>query len=343
MSSFTVTDLGAAAIEAAVSRSGIPADLVNHVYMGQALQAGAGQSPAKRAAILSGLSETVDATTVNKVCASGLKAACLAAQEIMLGHGATVVAGGMESMSNVPLYKAKNRVSGGTKPAENDSFSDGLHDGLVNPYDGLFMGSCADQIAARYGISRNDQDKYAATAYRKACAAQKRGLHDHEITPIVSSSSSQPEDVVADTIRDKAVFQKLSSLPLAFSETGTITAGNSSTLADGAAAVVLANHTVAKKYCEKTEILARIISFADASERPLDFAVAPSKAIRLALQRAKLATDQVSLWEINEAFAVVVLVNQEVSSCGYCREVPGWLTITTLHLLLRFSNWTKAK
>lgn len=325
MSSFTATELGAAAIQGAVTQSGIPLKLFSHVYMGQALQAGNGQSPAKQAALRAGLVETIEATTVNKVCASGLKAVALAAQEIMIGHGAALVAGGMESMSNVPMYKRK-----GNKTAETDSPNceqevDGLQDGLMNPYDGLLMGSCAEQLAARYHISRADQDKYAMTAYRKAASAHRKEALVNEIIP-VPFSLPQPDQVASDGIRDKAVFQRLSKLPPAFSDTGTITAGNSSTLADGASAVVLANGVIARKYCRAASIFAKIVSFADASESPSDFAVAPSKAVHIALDRANLTTEDISLWEINEAFAVVALVNQEVLFHKYISEVHNLLT-----------------
>lgn len=325
MSPFSATELGAAAIQGAVVRSGIPLELFSHVYMGHVLQAGTGQSPAKQAAIRAGLPETVEATTINKVCASGLKAITLAAQEIMLGHGAALVAGGMESMSNVPMYKRKRKNAMDPNSSDGEQGSDGMQDGLLNPYDGLLMGSCAEQLAVRYHVSRAEQDKCAIIAYRKASSACRKQAFLNEISPVPFSITKSGQ-VTSDVIRDKTLFQRLSALPPAFSDTGTITAGNSSTLADGASAVILANGVTARKYCQGASILAKIISFADASEVPSDFAVAPSKAVQIALDRAKLTIEDISLWEINEAFALVVLVNQEVWFYNYFPEPTGLLT-----------------
>ncbi|KAK5999188.1 putative acetyl-CoA acetyltransferase [Cladobotryum mycophilum] len=311
LSRFLAIELGAAAIHAAVTRSGIPPELPSHVYMGHALQAGTGQAPAKQAAICAGLPVTVEATSINKVCASGLKAVCLAAQEILIGHASAQIAGGMESMSNVPLYTRKKRMIADCNESTGDEQSDGLLDGLGNSYDGVLMGGCADQLAARYHIEREDQDEWALAAYQRAATAFAKETFREEIAPVPHQGNGFKQ-VSADEVKDKAVFQELSRLSPAFSATGTVTAGTSSFLSDGASAVVLANATVARQYCRDAKILAKIISFADASAPPADFAVAPSKAIQIALERAQLTVDQISLWEINEAFALVVMVNEEI-------------------------------
>lgn len=281
--------------------------------MGHALQAGTGQSPAKQAAIHAALPQTVEATTINKVCASGLKAVCLAAQEIMLGYASTQVAGGMESMSNVPLYTRKQHTSVNAHVKKRDQPTDGLEDGLRNVYDGFSMGRCADELAMRYRISRRAQDEYALRTYRRAATALARGAFRDEIAP-VSGQRTGLGEVATDTIRNRNAFQHLETLPPAFLPTGTATAGNSCALGDGASAVVLVTAEIARQHCQDAKVFARIVSFADASTTPGDFAVAPSKAIRIALDRANLTVDQISTWEINEAFALVVQANEDVRS-----------------------------
>ncbi|KAJ5777291.1 acetyl-CoA-acetyltransferase [Penicillium odoratum] len=309
LSSCSVIELGGFAVEAAVKRSKVPVELIDHVYMGHALQAGTGQSPAKQVAIQAGLPATVEATTINKVCASGLKAVSLAAQEIMLGHSCCQVAGGMESMSNVPLYTRKGKR--GSESTNGDQSFDGLKDGLESPFDGCLMGKYADQLARRYHISREDMDEYSLLAYERAAKAHSNGTFNDEIIPVQAAGALSVQ-VSTDIMQNEKSFHILSTLPPAFSATGSITSGSSSFLADGASAVVLVNGDTARKYCEDKSLLAEILSFADASLPPPDFAVAPSKAIKIALERARLTVDQVSLWEINEAFAVVVQVNQEI-------------------------------
>ncbi|PFH62762.1 hypothetical protein XA68_11985 [Ophiocordyceps unilateralis] len=304
LSQFSATQLGAVAIRGAVERSGVPPELVSHVYMGQALQAGAGQSPSKQAAVYARLPETIEATTINKVCASGLKAVTLAAQEILLGHGSVLVAGGMESMSNVPSYIDKD-AAGDKQPR------DGVKtDGLQNPYDGLSMGACADILAARFRLSKESQDEYALATFRRGARAVDVDMFGDEIVP-VSSQTGTATQVSTDDIRGKALFQRLNSLTPTFSAAGTITEGSACTKADGASAVVLTNGQVAQEHC-RNNLLARIVSFADAAAKPKEFAIAPAKAVEIALERAGLKVHQISLWEINEAFAAVVLITKEL-------------------------------
>ncbi|RCI13980.1 hypothetical protein L249_8309 [Ophiocordyceps polyrhachis-furcata BCC 54312] len=306
LSGVTAPELGAAAIKGAVERSRVPPQMASHVYMGQALQAGAGQSPSKQAAILAGLSETIEATTVNKTCAAGLKAVTLAAQEILLGYGSVLVAGGMESMSNVPLYAKRNCAVN-----EEELLNGVTKDGLENPYDGLSMGACADILAARFRISRKSQDEYAVTAFQRASQAMEMELFDDEIIPVTCQSEKSAR-VSTDDIRGEAIFRCLSTLPAPFSASGTATVGNSCSTADGASAVVLTNARVACEYCRDNKMLARIVAFADAAAKPIEFAIAPAKAVEVALERAQLKVDQISFWEINEAFASVVQITEQL-------------------------------
>ncbi|RDA90652.1 hypothetical protein CP533_6816 [Ophiocordyceps camponoti-saundersi (nom. inval.)] len=323
LSGMEAVELGAAAIKGAVERSRVPPEMASHVYMGQALQAGAGQSPSKQAAILAGLSDTIEATTINKVCASGLKAVTLAAQEILLGYGSVLVAGGMESMSRVPLYAKRGSA------VDKEEALDGVNkDGLQNPYDGLSMGACADILADRFHLSRKSQDEYALTTFRRASQAVEMEMFEDEIVPVTCQSGKSAK-VSSDDIRSGGIFQRLSTLSTPFSASGTVTAGSACTMADGASAVVLTNAQVARKYCRDNRMLARIVSFADAAAKPIEFAISPAKAVKLALQRAQLSVDQISFWELNEAFAAVVQITQQVSH----KHASFWnMTITLLGL-----------
>ncbi|OQE06880.1 hypothetical protein PENVUL_c016G00406 [Penicillium vulpinum] len=318
LSSIKATNLGAVAIKEALSRSGVSADSISDVYMGQVLQAGAGQTPAKQAAIKAGLPLTIEATTINKVCASGLKAITMATQNIQLGHATAQVAGGMESMSQVPAYYRKPDPTSSTSSRipgtqqQQQLPSDGLLDGLRCPFNGHLMGYYADQIAQRFGISREDQDKYALESYHRAIRAHAAGIYKDEIIR-VPLNPRKTQLVTEDFIQeaDKFTPEALAQLSPAFSEKGTVTAGNASFLGDGASAVVLVNDDLARKYTRGDEgngpkIMAEIMAYADVSATPAEFALAPAKAIRIALERANLSVHDISLWEINEAFAVVV-------------------------------------
>ncbi|EKV11281.1 Thiolase [Penicillium digitatum] len=302
------TTLGAIAIREALRRSQVPLDLFSEVYMGQVLQAGAGQAPAKQAAMQGGLPPEIEATTVNKVCASGLKAITLAAHNIQLGYAVAQVAGGMESMSNVAGYLKKPEDSN----CKEDPVIDGLRlDALTNSSDGRSMGACAEGVARQMGISREDQDRYALAAYERAFRAQQNNVFQEEIIP-VSVDAGTAERFDTDSLPPESLFNRLESLKPAFSPNGTVTAGNSSSLGDGASAVVLVDAQVARQFCRENRVLAKIVACADASVAPHEFALAPTKSIQLVLERAQMCVEQISLWEINEAFAIVVIASQNL-------------------------------
>lgn len=304
-------ELGATAIRAAVSRSGIPPEKITDVYMGNVLQAGLGQSPARQATILSGLSPEVDAITVNKVCASGLKAVVLAAQNIQLGLSEAQVAGGMESMSRVPYYMA--RASQHPQFGE-IKLEDGLiKDGLWDVYNQIHMGECAEETARKYGISREEQDKYAIESFHRAQKAWKEGKFADEICPVTIKGKKGEIVVDEDDGYKNLREEKVPTLKPAFVKNGgTVTAANSSTMNDGASALVLGSKDIATQYGSDSRVLARIVSSADAAVDPIDFPVAPAKAVPIALQRAGISKDDVAIWEFNEAFAAVIKANQKV-------------------------------
>ncbi|KOS43227.1 hypothetical protein ACN38_g5872 [Penicillium nordicum] len=300
------TTLGAIAIREALRRSQVPLDLFSDVYMGQVLQAGAGQAPAKQAAMQAGLAPDIEATTINKVCASGLKAITFAAQNIQLGHAVAQVAGGMESMSNVPGYLKK----GDDSNSEENLVIDGLQlDGLINSSDGRSMGACAEGVAEQMGISREDQDDYALVAYNRASQAQQSNVFQEEIIP-VSVDADAAKIFDTDSLPHESLFNRLRALKPVFGPDGTVTAGNACPLSDGASAVVLVDAQIAGQFCRENRVLAKIIAYADASVAPHEFALAPTKAIHLVLEGAQMCVEQISLWEINEAFAIVVITSQ---------------------------------
>jgi acetyl-CoA C-acetyltransferase len=308
LSSLSATQLGAAAIKSAVERAGIAPGQVQEVYMGNVMSANLGQAPATQAAKFAGLPD-VPATTINKVCASGTKAIMLAAQSIALGQNHIVVAGGMESMSNVPYYldKARNGYRLG-----HGQLTDGLvKDGLWDVYNDYHMGSAAELCAAECHITREEQDAYAIQSYHRAQDAQKAGKFSSEIAPVELKDKKGNATVVDTDEEPNAVnFDKIPGLKPVFKKDGTVTAANASTLNDGAAALVL----MSKEKAEELAIqpLARIIAYADAQQAPEWFTTAPSKAIPLALHRAGLTVDDISYFEINEAFSVVSLANNQI-------------------------------
>lgn len=306
LSALTAPQLGAAAIKSAMEKAGIDGSQVNEVYMGNVLSAGVGQAPATQAMIFAGLPNTIPSTTVNKVCASGTKAIMLAAQSIMLGQNEVVVAGGMESMSNVPYYldKARNGYRLG-----NGTVIDGLiKDGLWDVYNDYHMGNAAELCAKECNVTREDQDAYAIESYKRSAAAHAAGKFDREIVPLEIPVRGKDSLVVkADEDFTKVNFDKIPGLKPVFIKDGTVTAANASALNDGAAALVL----MSKEAVERTgaKPLAKILSFADAAQAPEWFTMAPSKAIPLALQRAGKSTTDVDFYEINEAFSVVSVAN----------------------------------
>lgn len=306
LSALTAPQLGAAAIKSAMEKAGIDGSQVNEVYMGNVLSAGVGQAPATQAMIFAGLPNTIPSTTVNKVCASGTKAIMLAAQSIMLGQNEVVVAGGMESMSNVPYYldKARNGYRLG-----NGTVIDGLvKDGLWDVYNDYHMGNAAELCAKECNVTREDQDAYAIESYKRSAAAHAAGKFDRELVPLeIPVRGKDPLVVKADEDFTKVNFDKIPGLKPVFIKDGTVTAANASALNDGAAALVL----MSKEAVERTgaKPLAKILSFADAAQAPEWFTMAPSKAIPLALQRAGKSTTDVDFYEINEAFSVVSVAN----------------------------------
>lgn len=301
--------LGAAAIQGALKQSDIDASEVGEVIMGCVLQAGVGQAPARQAAKFAGIGDDVPATTINKVCASGMKSISLGAQSVMLGHTDCVVAGGMENMSMVPHYLMGSRA-GHKFGAIN--MLDGLqYDGLTDVYSKDLMGTCADLCAKEYNFSREDQDEFAIESYTRATAAWEAGKFDDEVVP-VEIPQRKGDPIVFDHDEEyKAVrFDKIPQLRAAFSKDGTVTAANASTINDGAACVVL----MSKEKMEATgaKPLARIAGFADAEQAPEWFTTAPSKALPIAAKRAGMEVSDLDFYELNEAFSVVGLANNKI-------------------------------
>ncbi|GFW37842.1 acetyl-CoA acetyltransferase, mitochondrial [Trichonephila clavipes] len=276
LSSFKAPQLGTIAVKGAVEKAGIPKDAVQEVYMGQVLQAGAGQAPARQAALNAGLNISTPCTTVNKVCASGMKSIMLASQNLMLGHQDIMVAGGMESMSNSPFYLAR-----GDTPYGGVHLLDSLvYDGLTDAYQKFHMGVCGENTAKKMGISRQEQDEFAINSYKKTAQATANGLFKTEIVPVVvPGKKGKPDVTISEDEEYKRVnFDKVPQLPTVFQkENGTITAANASTINDGAAACVLMTADAAEKMNVKP--LARIVGFADAAVAPIDFPISPAYAI----------------------------------------------------------------
>lgn len=308
LSTLTASQLGAIAIKAAVERAEIEPDQVQEVFMGNVMSANIGQAPATQAAKFAGLPD-IPATTINKVCASGTKALMLAAQSIALGQNDIVIAGGMESMSNVPYYldKARNGYRLG-----DGKIIDGLvKDGLWDVYNDYHMGSAAELCAADCNISREDQDAFAIESYKRSQAAQAAGKFRDEIVPVEITDKKGIVTSLADDEEVQAVkFEKIPSLKPVFKKDGTVTAANASTLNDGAAALLLMSRSKAEELGIKP--LARIISYADAQQAPEWFTTSPSKAIPRALERAGIQAGEVDYYEINEAFSVVSITNNQI-------------------------------
>lgn len=306
LSSFSATLLGSIVIKEAVKRAGIKPEQVQEVYMGNVLAANVGQAPVTQASIYAGLPNTTPGTTVNKVCASGMKAIMLGAQSIMLGDNDIVVAGGMESMSNVPYYldKARNGYRLG-----HGQVIDGLvKDGLWDVYQNYHMGNAAELCASECKISREDQDAYAIESYNRSVAAYANNAFAEEIVPVeVAQRGKDPLIVREDEEYRKADINKIPTLKPAFQKDGTVTAANASKLNDGASCVVLMSREKAEELGVKP--LAKILSFADAQQAPEWFTTAPAKALPRAVAKAGLKMEQIDFFEINEAFSVVAVAN----------------------------------
>ncbi|KAJ5247873.1 hypothetical protein N7468_002856 [Penicillium chermesinum] len=310
--SVSAPELGAVAIKSAVDKSKIPVEKITDVYMGNVLQGAVGQAPARQASIFAGLSPTVEAITVNKVCASGLKAVVLAAQNIQLGLAEAQIAGGMENMTRVPYYLPR---SSQLPPFGEVKLEDGLiKDGLWDVYNKFHMGICAEHTAKKYEVSREEQDQYAIQSYERAQQAWKEGRFEEEVVPVTVKGKKGDTVISRDEGYENLRADKLTTLKPAFLRdgTGTVTAGNASTMNDGASALVLGDKNLAREFGKGGRVLARIVSSADAAIDPVDFPVAPAKAVPIALERAGITKDQVAVWEFNEAFAAVIKANEKI-------------------------------
>ncbi|KAL0285995.1 UNVERIFIED_CONTAM: Acetyl-CoA acetyltransferase, cytosolic 1 [Sesamum calycinum] len=311
LSSLPATKLGSVAIASALKRANIDPSLVEEVFFGNVLSANLGQAPARQAALGAGIPNTVVCTTVNKVCASGMKATMLAAQSIQLGTNDVVVAGGMESMSNVPKYLSEARKG---SRLGHDSVVDGmLKDGLWDVYNDFGMGVCAELCAEQHNITREEQDNYAVQSFERGIAAKDSGAFTWEIVPVEVSGGRGKPSIIIDTDEGLGKFDaaKLRKLRPSFKETGgSVTAGNASSISDGAAALVLVSGEKALKL--GLEVIAKITGYADAAQAPELFTTTPALAIPKAIKNAGLESSQIDYYEINEAFAVVALANQKL-------------------------------
>lgn len=308
LSSVSAPKLGATAIKGALAKINLNPEMVDEVLMGNVVQAGTGQAPARQAAIYAGIPDTVPCTTVNKVCASGMKAVMQAVQAIQLGDADIVVAGGMENMSLIPhYYHARSATKFGSATLE-----DGMQkDGLVDAYDKNAMGVCADACAVEYNFSREDQDAFAIQSYERSKAAWDSGKFKDEVIP-VSVPQRRGDDIIVDTDQEytNVKMEKIPALRPAFTKDGTVTAANASTINDGAAALVLMSRSKAEELGLK--ILASVKSYADAAQEPKWFTTAPAKALPKALAKANIELDDVDYFEFNEAFSVVGLANMKI-------------------------------
>ncbi|MCE2743909.1 MAG: acetyl-CoA C-acyltransferase [Fluviicola sp.] len=308
LSTIPATQLGSIAIKGALEKGNIKPELIDEVFMGNVLQAGVGQAPARQATLGAGLGQNVPSTTVNKVCASGMKAIILAAQSIQAGDNEIVVAGGMENMSQTPHYiDGRNGMKFG-----NITMLDGItKDGLLDVYSKVPMGNCAELCATKYEFSREDQDNFAITSYTRAAEAWKAGKFANEVVPVAVPQRKGDPIMISEDEEYKNVFlDKIPGLRPAFDKDGTITAANASTLNDGASALILASKEAVEKH--GLTPIAKIVSYADAAQAPEWFTTAPSLAVPKALAKAGLTTENVDYWEFNQAFSVVGLANAKI-------------------------------
>ncbi len=304
LSEASATDLGATAVKAAVERAGISGDDVERLYMGCVLPAGLGQAPARQAGIKAGLPKTVQATTVNKVCGSGMQTVIMGAEALAVGSADMVVAGGMESMTNAPYLLKKHRS--GARIGHDTAYDHMFLDGLEDAYEeGKAMGAFAQCTADEYQLTRQDMDEFATTSLARANEAIKSGAFDDEVTPVTVKTRKGDVTIERDEAPGKANPEKIPQLKAAFAKEGTITAATSSSISDGAAALVLTRESVAKQ--QGRQPLARIVAMAAHAQEPKDFTTAPVGAIRKVLEKAGWKADEVDLWEVNEAFACVAM------------------------------------
>ncbi|AQS92747.1 MULTISPECIES: acetyl-CoA C-acyltransferase [Polaribacter] len=308
LSSVPATKLGAVAIKGALNKINLSPELVEEVFMGNVVSAGLGQAPARQAAIYAGIPESVPCTTVNKVCASGMKSIMLAAQTIALGDADVVVAGGMENMSSIPHYQHARK---GSKFGP-ITMEDGMQkDGLVDAYGKVAMGVCADECATEYDFSREDQDTFAIQSYERSAKAWSEGKFSDEIVPVeIPQRRGEPVIFSEDEEYKNVKMEKIPALRPAFTKEGTVTAANASTINDGGAALVLMSAEKAKEL--NITPLAKIKSYADAAHEPKWFTTAPAKALPKALAKANISIDDVDYFELNEAFSIVGLANMKI-------------------------------
>ncbi|MBB6461543.1 thiolase family protein [Flammeovirga kamogawensis] len=352
LSSVSATDLGAAAIKGALEKAGVAPTEVNEVYMGNVISSNLGQAPAKQAALGAGIGIDIPCTTINKVCSSGMKTIMLGAQSIMMGDNDVVVAGGMESMSNIPYYIPKGRYGYGYGHGQ---MLDGLvRDGLADAYSNQPMGICADATAKKCEISREEQDNFAINSYKKTASSTENGIFAEEIVPVsVPQRRGEPIIVDKDEEFKNVKFEKIPNLRAVFTKDGTVTAANASTINDGAAALVLVNKKIVDKLGLKP--IAKIISYADASKEPEWFTIAPPDAARKALNKKGLTIDDIDYFEVNEAFSVVTLafakelgisldkinVHGGAVSMGHPLGASGARIVVTLAGVLKHEKGTK--
>lgn len=308
LASVSATELGAKAIKAVLEEAGLKGDQVDEVYMGSVLQANLGQAPARQAAKFAGLPDHIPATTINKVCASGMKAISIGVQQILLGDAHVVVAGGMESMSQVPYYDTAARW--GAKFGDQKLIDGLMKDGLTDVYSNQAMGNCGESCAEKYAISRADQDEYAVQSYTRSKIAWESGKFNTEVVPVEVAGRKGSVTIAEDEEYKQVNFEKIGQLRPSFKSDGTITAANASTLSDGAAAVVLMS---AQKVQELgVTPLAEVIAYADAEQAPEWFTTTPAIATQKVLQKAGMTVDEIDYFEFNEAFSVVALANAQI-------------------------------
>ncbi|HET8858928.1 acetyl-CoA C-acyltransferase [Marivirga sp.] len=349
LASLSAIDLGAAAIKGALSKANVDAKEVDEVFMGNVVSANLGQAPARQAAIAAGLGFNVPCTTVNKVCSSGMKSVMFGAQSIMLGHADTIVAGGMESMSNIPYYIPQARY--GYKYGNGEMVDGLLKDGLWEVYNKFPMGNCADHTAKEMNITREQQDEYAINSYKRVAKATEDGNFKEEIVSVeVPQRKGDPLVISEDEEYKNVKFEKIPSLRPVFSKEGTVTAANASTINDGASALILMSREKADALGIKP--IAKIRGFGDAAQDPLWFTTAPSLAIPIAMKRAGVSKEEVDFYEINEAFSAVAIANnmelgldpEKVNvfggavALGHPLGASGARIMTTLHSVLRQKN-----
>lgn len=309
LAGFSATELGSIAIKGALQKAGVAASEVQEVYMGNVVSANLGQAPTRQAALGAGISNDVPCTTINKVCSSGMKSMMLAAQSIMLGFQDVIVAGGMESMSNIPYYIPKARY--GYKYGNGELVDGLLKDGLWEVYNQFPMGNCADNTAKEMNISREEQDEYAINSYKRAAASTEAGKFKNEIIPVeIPQRKGDPVIMDEDEEFRNVFFDKIPGLRPVFSKEGTVTAANASTINDGASAMVLMSKEKAEALGVKP--IAKILGFADAAQDPIWFTTAPSKAIPKAMGLAGVSKNDVDFYEINEAFSAVAIANNRI-------------------------------